>query len=89
MSLVMQEKIAIASFIWRYFYCAYLGPSLWMDSNVQVGEVWTLVVIDSNDLPLAGKLTANFLKNVKSPPHALPSPPPPTPTGLTLIGALS
>ena len=27
----------LQSFIWRYFYCAFLGSSLGMDSNVQPG----------------------------------------------------
>ena len=28
-------KKRLQSFIWRYFYCAFLGSSLGMDSNVQ------------------------------------------------------
>ena len=48
-----------------------------------------LVAIDWNDLPMGREFDDNFLKNVKSPPHALPSPPPsPPPAGLTLIGTL-
>ena len=31
------NKAELQSFIWRYFYCAFLGSSLGMDSNVQPG----------------------------------------------------
>ena len=44
-----------------------------------------LVAIDWNDLPVHREFDDKFLKNVKSPPYALPPPPP---AGLTLIGAL-
>ena len=46
-----------------------------------------LVAFDWNDLPAGREFDSKFVKNVKSPPHALPLPPPP-PTGFTLIGAL-
>ena len=44
-----------------------------------------MVAFDWNDLPVSREFDCKFLKNVKSPPHALPPPPP---TGFTLIGAL-
>ena len=33
-----------------------------------------LVAIDWNDLPVGREFDCKFLKNVKSPPHALPTP---------------
>ena len=33
-----------------------------------------LVAFDSNDLPVGREVEGKFLKNVKSPPHALPPP---------------
>ena len=42
-----------------------------------------MVAFDWNDLPVGREFDCKFLKDVKSPPHALPSP-----TGCTLIGAL-
>ena len=47
-----------------------------------------LVAFDWNDLPVGREFDGKFLKNVKSPPHALPPSPPPRPNGFTLIGAL-
>ena len=35
-----------------------------------------LVAIDWNDLPVGREFDCKFLKNVTSPPHALPPPPP-------------
>ena len=35
-----------------------------------------LVAFDWNDLPVGGEFDGKFLKNVKSPPHALPPSPP-------------
>ena len=46
-----------------------------------------LVAFDWNDLPVGREFDGKFLKNVKSPPHALP--PSTRPAGFTLIGALS
>ena len=43
-----------------------------------------LVAFDWNDLPLGREFDGKFLKNVKSPPHTLPLPPP---AGFILIGA--
>ena len=44
-----------------------------------------MVAFDWNDLPVGREFDCKFLKKVKSPPHALPPPPP---AGITLIGAL-
>ena len=41
------------------------------------------VICDPTFMPGGRKFCSNFLKNVKSPPYA-----PPTPAGLTMIGAL-
>ena len=46
-----------------------------------------MVAFDWNDLPVGREFDDKFLKNLKSPPHALP-PPTPVPRRLTLIGAL-
>ena len=47
--------------------------------NVQpgVGKLGNLVSFDWNDLSVGREFDCQFLKNVKSPPHALPPPPPP------------
>ena len=80
-------------FIWRYFYCAFLGCCLEIDSNVQPGVgkfgcIWLewfargqgiLVAFDWNYLPVGRELDCKFLKKVKSPPHALPLHPSPSP----------
>ena len=69
------------------FIVPFLGPAL--GSIAMCSPGWgNLVAIDWNDLPMGREFDDKFLKNVKSPPHALPSPPPPPPTGLTLIGTL-
>ena len=56
------------------FIVSFLGPALgW---TAMCSPVWgNLVVIDWNDLPVGRELDGKFLKNVKSPPHALPPPP--------------
>ena len=67
----------------------FLGPALGWTEMCSPG--WgNLVAIEWNDLPVGREFEGKFLKNVKSPPHALPPPfrPPPHPAGLTLIGAL-
>ena len=40
-----------------------------------------LVAFDWNDLPVGREFDCKFLKNVKSPPHALPPPTSPPPAG--------
>ena len=61
----------------------FLGPALGWTAMCSPG--WgNLVAIDWNDLPVGREFDGKFLKNVKSPPHALPPPA----AGLTLIGAL-
>ena len=67
------------------FIVPFLGPAL--GSIAMCSPGWgNLVAIDWNDLPVGREFDGKFLKNVKSPPHAL-HPPPPS-AGLTLIGAL-
>ena len=80
-------KLRLQSFVWRYFYCAFPGSSLEIFDMCSPG--WgNLVAFDWNDLPVGREFDGKFLKNVKSPPHALHPPPPPPSAGLTLIGAL-
>ena len=68
------------------FIVPFLGPALGWTAMCSPG--WgNLVAIDWNDLPMGREFDDKFLKNVKSPPHALPSPNPP-PAGLILICAL-
>ena len=68
------------------FIVPFLGPALGWTAMCSLG--WeNLFSIDWNDLPVCREFDDKFLKNVKSPPHALPSPNPP-PAGLTLICAL-
>ena len=59
-----------------FIYCAFLGFCLRIfDTNG-----WeNLVTFDWNDLPVGREFDGKFLKNVKSPPHALPTPPSPPP----------
>ena len=60
------------------FIVPFLGPALGWTAMCSPG--WgNLVAIDWNDLPMGREFDDKFLKNVKSPPHAL---------GLTLICAL-
>ena len=62
------------------FIVPFLGPALgYMTAMCSPG--WgNLVAFDWNDLPVGREFDCKFLKNVKSPPHALPpSPQPPHP----------
>ena len=61
-----------------------LGPALGYLTAMCSPGWGNLVAFDWNDLPVGRGFDGKFFKNVKSPPHALPSPP----AGLTLIGAL-
>ena len=62
-----------------YLLClSWVQPwDIWQ-RNVQpgVGKLGNLVAFDWNDLPVGREFDCQFLKNVKSPPHALPPPPP-------------
>ena len=64
----------LQSFIWRYFYSAFLRFCLGIDSNVQPGggEIW--LHLTGMISPWAGNLIANFWK--KSNPHPMPCLPP-------------
>ena len=55
----------------------FLGSTLgYLTAMCSLG--WgNLAAIDWNDLPVGREFDCQFLKNVKSPPHALPSPPHP------------
>ena len=55
----------------------FLGSTLgYLTAMCSLG--WgNLVAIDWNDLPVGREFDCQFLKNVKSPAHALPPPPPP------------
>ena len=65
----------------------FLGSALGLTAMCSLG--WgNLVAFDWNELPVGREFDCKFLKKVNSPPHALP-PPPPTPAGITLIGALT
>ena len=66
------------------FIVPFLGSALgYLTAMCSPG--WAdLVAIDWNDLPVGSEFNCKFLKNVTSPPHALPPPPP---TGFTVIGA--
>ena len=63
-----------------------LGPALGYLTAMCSPGWGNLVAFDWNDLPVGREFDGKFFKNVKSPPHALPSPPPPA--DLTLIAAL-
>ena len=74
----------LQSFIWRYFYCTFLGFCLGIGSYVQPGVgkfgcIWLEWFAHGKGIWL------QFWKKSKNPPHALPPPPP---AGITLIGAL-
>ena len=63
----------------------FLGSALGWTAMCSLG--WgNGVAIDWIDLPVGREFDSKFLKNVKSPPHALPPPPPPA--SLTLTAAL-
>ena len=52
----------------------FLGSALGLTAMCSRG--WgNLVAFDWNDLPVGREFDCKFLKKVKSPPHALPSPP--------------
>ena len=70
------------------FIVPFLGSALG-HLTVMCSPGWgNLVAIDWNNLPVGRQFDCKFLKNVKSPRHALlPLPPPPPTTGFTLIGA--
>ena len=70
------------------FIVPFLGPALGYVTAMCTPGWGNLVAFDWNDLPVGRELDCRFLKNVKSPPHALPPPPPPPPAGFTLIGVL-
>ena len=58
----------------------FLGPALGWTAMCSPG--WgNLVAIDWNGFPVGREFEGKFLKNVKSPPHAVPPSPP---AGLTL-----
>ena len=64
------------------FIVPFLGPALGWTAMCSPG--WgNLVAIDWNDLPMGREFDDNFLKNIKSPPHAQPSLPP-TPCWLNI-----
>ena len=66
------------------FIVHFLDPALGLTAMCSLG--WgNLVAFDWNDLPVGREFDCEFLKKVKSPPHALPPLPPPA--GITLIGA--
>ena len=66
------------------FIVPFLGSALGWTAMCSLG--WgNLVAFDRNDLPVGREFDCKFLKNVKSPPYALPPPAPPA--GITLIGA--
>ena len=62
----------LPSFIWRYFYCAFLGFCLGIESKCAArgGEIW--LHLTGVICPWAGNLIANFWK--KSNPHRMPPP---------------
>ena len=54
----------------------FLGSALGLTAMCSLG--WgNLVAFDWNDLPVGREFDCKFLKKVKSPPHVLPTPPPP------------
>ena len=66
------------------FIVPFLGSALGYLTAMCSPGWGDLVAIDWNDLPVGSEFECKFLKNVTSPPHALPPPPP---TGFTVIGA--
>ena len=69
------------------FIVPFLGPALGYLTAMCSPGWGNLVAFDWNDLPVGREFDCKFLKNVKSPPHALP-PPPPISAGFTLTGVL-
>ena len=67
------------------FIVLFLGSALGYLTAMSSPGWGNLVAIDWNGLPVGGEFDCKFLKKVKSPPYALPPPPP---AGITLIGAL-
>ena len=60
------------------FILPLLGPALEWTAMCSPG--WeNLIAIDWNYLPVGREFDGKFLKNSKSPPHALPHPPQPPP----------
>ena len=53
-----------------------LGPALGYLTAMCSPGWGNLVAFDWNDLPVGREFDGKFFKNVKSPPHALPPPPP-------------
>ena len=68
------------------FIVPFLGSALGYLTAMCSPGWGNLVAIDWNNLPVGRQFDCKFLKNVKSPRHALLPLPPPT-TGFTLIGA--
>ena len=60
------------------FIVPFLGSALGYLTAMCSPGWGDLDAIDWNDLPVGREFDCKFLKNVTSPPHALPSPPPPT-----------
>ena len=60
------------------FIVPLLGPALgYLTAQCATGvrKLGNFVAFDWNDLPVGREFDCQFLKNVKSPPHALPPPP--------------
>ena len=56
------------------FIVPFLGPALGYVTAMCSPGWGNLVAFDWNDLPVGREFDCKFLKNVKSPPHALPPP---------------
>ena len=66
------------------FIVPFWGSALGLPAMCSLG--WgNLAAFDWNDLPVGREFDCKFLKKVKSPPHAVA--PPPSPAGITVIGA--
>ena len=64
------------------FVVPFLGSALGHLTTMCSPGWGNLVAIDWNDLPVGRQFDCKFLKNVKSPRHALLPPPPPPPPAL-------
>ena len=64
------------------FIVPFLGSALGYLTAMCSPGWGNLVAIDWNDLPVGRQFDCKFLKNVKSPRHALLPPPPPPPPAL-------